>query len=319
MRFNLLLSSACAALLLLSPAASLAQQPGGQNPADQRGDHRREGGQPGAHGPSQAHVRPQGAPTAGQAPPAGAAGQANQGQFRRSHEGQRSPFGGQATPRGPVGPAVQGQAPHPWTGQSRQGPAGQAIPGQGQRQHGSQPSDHPPGQFTPAPGQRPTGQFQHPREAQPGRPDQHIFRGARPSVVPPPLTGWDSHSRGSDQLRRGQQWRNQHRDLDRDAPWRRDRTWWRGDARFRLFTGPRLGFLFFPSFGYVVEPPQYRDHRWSAGEYLPNWFWRYTVADYWTYGLPAPPEGCAWVWLNRDVALVDLSDGYVLDIVRDVW
>jgi hypothetical protein len=35
--------------------------------------------------------------------------------------------------------------------------------------------------------------------------------------------------------------------------------------------------------------------------------------------LPPPPYGCVWVWLNGDVALIDRSDGYILDIARNVW
>jgi len=71
--------------------------------------------------------------------------------------------------------------------------------------------------------------------------------------------------------------------------------------------------------GYISVPHQYRRHHWQAGQYLPNWFWRYAVREYWSYGLPDPPDGCAWVWVNNDVALIDLSDGYILDIVHNVW
>ncbi len=41
--------------------------------------------------------------------------------------------------------------------------------------------------------------------------------------------------------------------------------------------------------------------------------------DYYDYGLPAPPPGCAWIWLNGNIALVDMSDGYIIDIVYNVW
>jgi len=81
----------------------------------------------------------------------------------------------------------------------------------------------------------------------------------------------------------------------------------------------RSGYFFFPSFGYVQVPSQYRTRNWAIGGFLPNWFWRYTVQDYWRYGLPAPPPGCAWVWLDHDIALIDLSDGYIIDMARNVW
>jgi Ni/Co efflux regulator RcnB len=43
------------------------------------------------------------------------------------------------------------------------------------------------------------------------------------------------------------------------------------------------------------------------------------VRDFWRYGLPAPPNGCVWVWVGQDVALIDLDDGYILDIIPNVW
>ncbi|MDE2357572.1 MAG: RcnB family protein [Alphaproteobacteria bacterium] len=74
-----------------------------------------------------------------------------------------------------------------------------------------------------------------------------------------------------------------------------------------------------PDFGYVAVPPQYQMRYWRAGDTLPVWFWRYVVRDYAAYGLPPPPDGCAWVWVDDDVALIDLDDGYILDIVHNLW
>ena len=74
-----------------------------------------------------------------------------------------------------------------------------------------------------------------------------------------------------------------------------------------------------PQRGYIALPRQYRDHHWRAGEYLPGWFRAYSVSHYERYGLPRPPRGCAWIWLNGDVALIDRSDGYILDVVHNVW
>ena len=125
--------------------------------------------------------------------------------------------------------------------------------------------------------------------------------------------------RGPDRDHAGQQWRDQHRGWDHDAPWRRDPFWWRKDRGFRFYYGPRIGFFFIPEFGYVAAPSQYQVHYWRAGDYLPDWFWRFVVRDYQSYGLPPPPDGCAWVWVDDDVALIDRSDGYILDIVHNVW
>jgi Ni/Co efflux regulator RcnB len=117
----------------------------------------------------------------------------------------------------------------------------------------------------------------------------------------------------------GQQWRQQNRGWDSGAVWRGNRDWWRGDRGFRLFSGLRAGFFFVPELGYVSAPREYWGRQWRAGGYLPRWFWRYEVRDYWRYGLPQPPYGCAWIWVNNDVALVDLSDGYILDIEYNIW
>jgi Ni/Co efflux regulator RcnB len=137
--------------------------------------------------------------------------------------------------------------------------------------------------------------------------------------LPPVLGQWNRTVRGADRDQYSQQWRQGHQGWDRSTLWRRSPDWWRHDSGFRLFFGPRIGFFFFPEYGYVSAPAQYRQHYWRAGEYLPSWFWRYTVRDYRHYGLPRPPDGCSWVWLDGDVALIDRSDGYIIDIVRNRW
>ena len=119
--------------------------------------------------------------------------------------------------------------------------------------------------------------------------------------------------------RGGQQWRQQYRGWDQYAAWRQRSDWWRNDSAFRLFNGLRFGFFFVPERGYIALPAQYRNRHWREGDYLPSWFRAYTVRDYERYGLPRPPRGCVWVWLNGDVALIDRSDGYILDIARNVW
>ena len=85
------------------------------------------------------------------------------------------------------------------------------------------------------------------------------------------------------------------------------------------FTGLRVGFFFVPDRGYIALPRQYRNRQWREGDYLPAWFRTYSVRDPWRYGLPRPPRGCEWVWLNGDVALIDRNDGYILDIASRVW
>jgi Ni/Co efflux regulator RcnB len=165
---------------------------------------------------------------------------------------------------------------------------------------------------------------------QPRYPGVQPPSSSRPTVQPPPhrtprpsnqprLDGWTRGLSGADRDRAGQQWRQSHHGWDASALWRRDPNWWRHNDAFRIFHGPRIGFFFIPAFGYVSVPPDYERRYWVQGEYLPNWFWRYTVVDYWNYGLPRPPDGCVWVWVDNDVALIDATDGYILDIVHNVW
>lgn len=168
----------------------------------------------------------------------------------------------------------------------------------------------------PAPPSPPPAQRAQTRPTDPGRVQP-------PALAPPPaspsLGDWRAPARGPERERAGQQWRLEHRGWDSLAAWRRSPDWWRKDTGFRLFVGPRVGFFFVPQVGYVSVPRQYRNHHWREGEYLPRWFRTYTVSHYERYGLPRPPTGCVWVWLNGDVALIDRSDGYILDIARDAW
>lgn len=141
----------------------------------------------------------------------------------------------------------------------------------------------------------------------------------RPPASAPAVTGWRRGMTGPVQVQAGQQWRQQNSGWNSGAVWRQNSNWWRGNSAFSLWSGARVGFFFIPAFGYVAVPAEYRTHRWRAGDDLPNWFWRYAISDYWDYGLPQPPDGCAWVWVNNDVALIDLDDGYILDIEQNVW
>jgi Ni/Co efflux regulator RcnB len=133
------------------------------------------------------------------------------------------------------------------------------------------------------------------------------------------LGDWDRRVVGEDRDRSANEWRNRHQGWDGNASWHRSLNWWRGHPGFRNYYGPRFHFFFIPGYGYISPPLDYWGRHWRVGEYLPPWFWRYEVRDYWLYGLPTPPPGCAWVWVDHDVALVDMSDGYIIDIVYGVW
>ena len=115
------------------------------------------------------------------------------------------------------------------------------------------------------------------------------------------------------------QWTSGHPDWNRGTVWQRNSNWWQGNAGFRSYSGVRLNFYFAPGFGYYSVPLDYRGRSWQTGAYLPLFFLQYAVNDYQAYGLPSPPYGCSWVWVNTGVFLIDRSDGYILDEVDNVW
>ena len=88
--------------------------------------------------------------------------------------------------------------------------------------------------------------------------------------------------------------------------WARDHGW-RGGGHFRA-----------PSYRY---PRGYSYQRWTFGAFLPFAFLApdYLIGSYWTYGLPAPPPGYHWVRVGPDALLVRYGDGYVLDVVYDLF
>lgn len=104
---------------------------------------------------------------------------------------------------------------------------------------------------------------------------------------------------------------------DRGGPpsggWHRE---WRQDqrydwARFRAYNRDRFrGAPYYAPRGFGYRP-------WSVGIRVEPWFIgrNYWISDPYYYHLPPPPPGCAWVRYFNDVALVNLYDGTVLDVI----
>lgn len=120
-------------------------------------------------------------------------------------------------------------------------------------------------------------------------------------------------------LQQSNQWRAANSNWNSNTVWRSNPNWWRGNASFRDYTGVRVNSFYAPGFGYYSVPQEYWGRSWNTGAYLPQYFLRYAVNDYQAYGLPPPPYGCSWVWVNTSILLVDLSDGYILDEINHVW
>ena len=315
MRVSQILLSTCAVLCIAWPATSLADPPTDQN---QRGheDHQK------------------GAPAARPAPQGAQGGQ-------RGPQGER---GGQAVQPGPqsYAPSQGGAGRNRGQSFGQQSPSGaQGYQTRDRGQGGAQATE-PSAQGAPMrnrgqPGNQAGARFQPGVQSGAGRGQYGVQGGAQsgqrnragqaavgtranargPSG--PALGGWNPAVRGTQRVQAGQVWRQQNQGFDQRAVWRSNRNWWRQDSGFSLFSGLRVGFFFIPEIGYVSAPRGYWGRHWRDGEFLPRWYWRYEVRDFWRYGLPRPPEGCAWVWVDRDVALVALDDGYILDIIHNVW
>jgi Ni/Co efflux regulator RcnB len=325
MRRSLLLSAAVAVCLAL-PVASLADPPS-DNAKNKGGQDQQQHGQGRGQGQGKGQGQGQGKGQGGQGGGQGKGG-------TQGGSAAKGPSAGAVLTTGGAGNGGAGAHGGAFSGAS--GVKAQQFQlqksSQFQSQSGGQPTRGATGgtpstsgvvrSFGGSTPRRTTATAQNVQAAQPlrrgGQPQTPNIQSIR-RPQPTPLAGWSQTVRGAARDQAGQQWRQGHQGWDQNAPWRQDSNWWRSSPSFRLFSGPRIGYFFIPELGYVSAPAEYQKHYWRTGEYLPDWFWRYQVRDYDRYGLPQPPDGCVWIWLDGDVALMDASDGYIIDIVRNLW
>jgi Ni/Co efflux regulator RcnB len=140
--------------------------------------------------------------------------------------------------------------------------------------------------------------------------------------------GWQNNDR-HDNNNGGNWGGNNNRDWDRghdnNRDWDRGRGGggghfdWHNDHRWNGYSGVRLGFYFFPGRGYYRVPDAYYDRQWRRGEYLPSIFYSYRITDWYDYGLPQPPYGCAWYFVGEDAVLMVISTGEILDVIYNFW
>ncbi|HMT42021.1 RcnB family protein [Sphingorhabdus sp.] len=122
-------------------------------------------------------------------------------------------------------------------------------------------------------------------------------------------------NRGDDDRRWSNNDRYDRRDNDRwDRGWRNDRRYdWRGHReRYRSYYRP----------GRYYAPNRYDRYRWfSIGIYLGSPFYsnRYWIADPWYYRLPPAHGPYRWVRYYDDVLLIDVRNGYVVDVIHDFF
>ena len=149
----------------------------------------------------------------------------------------------------------------------------------------------------------------------PGGQGANIDRGSRPDDrrLPAPAANGDRHD--WNQVRGDHGDRFDNRDDNRDWDRRRGErppTWQRGryppvyqsHQRFRM--------------GGYRAPSGFYSRAWGFGEILPRALYgdNYRIGDFWTYDLPYPPPGYAWVRVGSDALLIDAYTGRIVQVVR---
>lgn len=201
---------------------------------------------------------------------------------------------GRAGGRGDGGGRQQG-APQQAQPQQQGGPRGAYGPGRQQYQPSPQVQQQAPGR-APWAGRGDGGRQQ--QEPSRGRGDWDRNDGGRQGPG-----SWDS---------RGQQgWRNDdRRDRDRNRPVYDQRRFPREFRPAQRYRGP----VYRPPVGFYIRT-------WRFNDFLPfGWYnSNYWIDDWWSFGLPMPPIGFEWVRVGRDVLLVDMYTGRVVQVVYGLF
>jgi Ni/Co efflux regulator RcnB len=146
-----------------------------------------------------------------------------------------------------------------------------------------------------------------------------LQHGAVQPDRPTALTAWMGSNNTPQRAHLAAVWRSQNHDLDKHAPWKHGGDWWKGRPGFKGYHGHRHHHRFIPDIGYVELSDDCSLDTLAIGAFAPRCMLTYTVADWASYGLPPPPGGCEWVWLDGAIALVQISDGYIIEIVPQVF
>jgi hypothetical protein len=134
---------------------------------------------------------------------------------------------------------------------------------------------------------------------------------------------WDGNRDGELDRRHD---RNNNNRYDRDERYRHSNhgSWdrgWRNDRRYN-WRGHRDRYQSYYRPGRYYAPHR-RDYyrRFSVGIYIgaPYYGDRYWISDPWHYRLPAANGPYRWVRYYDDVLLIDLRNGYVVDVIHDFF
>ncbi len=100
---------------------------------------------------------------------------------------------------------------------------------------------------------------------------------------------------------------------------RRNPQWWRGRSEFRDYAGPRQGFWYTPGRGYYRPDPRWYGYRWAVGGFVPYQYRTYYVSNPVFYGLPVAPYGLRYIYLNNQIALIDVRNGRIVSLLTGVF
>lgn len=207
------------------------------------------------------------------------------------HPGQPPSAGGQQTSNG-------------WHQDNGAAASDQGAPGW----HGGSP----PAATGPDHRNTPAGGWDHGNPQQGGRwnrdtpPPPSGGAGWNHGAPPPRAGGWN----GGRPPASGGNWNHgPHQPPQWDRGWRGDQRydWYRFRAYNRnLFRAPP----YYAPRGFAYRP-------WFPGLRIDPWFYGrdYWISDPYAYHLPPAPPGCEWVRYYNDIALVNIYDGTVLDVV----
>jgi Ni/Co efflux regulator RcnB len=100
---------------------------------------------------------------------------------------------------------------------------------------------------------------------------------------------------------------------------RNNRNWWRGRNDFNGYNGRRAGFWYAPGYGYRQIDRRWANYRWARGGIVPLGYRNYYVQDPAFYGLRPAPYGARWVYVDNNLALMNLSTGLIIDLVSGAY
>jgi Ni/Co efflux regulator RcnB len=100
---------------------------------------------------------------------------------------------------------------------------------------------------------------------------------------------------------------------------RTKRDWLVSRPEFHDFHGARPGFWYVPGHGYYRPDPRWYGFSWRVGFVAPFEFRTFYVQDPLFYGLAPAPYGFQYIYLNNNIALINLASGQIVSILPNIY